>query len=141
MATCTFFGHSDTSDTIAPMLQQEIVALIEQHGVTRFYVGNHGNFDRIVVHMLQRLQAIYPHIRYTVVLAYSPTVPGTYPTENTLYPEEMACVPKRFAIDRRNRWMLKNSKFVITHVQAPTGGAAKFKAVAEKQQKTVINLV
>ena len=83
----------------------------------------------------------YPHIRFYVVYAY-------YPTEKTkeddsvetFFPEGLEKVPPRFAIDKRNRWMIKNADFVITYVQYTVGGAAKYKAVAEKANKTVVHL-
>ena len=46
----------------------------------------------------------------------------------------------KFAIDRRNRWMLKRSDVVVVFVNKNYGGAAKFEAIAKRQGKTVINL-
>ena len=47
-------------------------------------------------------------------------------------------VPRRYAVCYRNRWMIRRSDYVITHVSSPVGsGAAKFKDLAEKQGKTV----
>ena len=140
MAVCTFFGHADTTEKIVPILQAEIVRLIENREVTHFFVGNHGNFDRLVAHTLKELKQRYPHINYTIVLAYFPVSPNIYDQENSLYPVGIESVPKRFAILWRNRWMLDRSQFVITYVHSPSGGAAKFKVLAEKQGKTVINL-
>lgn len=139
MAPCTFFGHADTPDRVAPSLRSVLVDLIEHHEVSVFYVGNHGNFDRLVARTLQELQQIYPHVTFRVVLAYLPTM-DTHGSTNTLYPAGIETVPKRFAIVWRNRWMLNKSDYVITYVCSPTGGAAKFKTLAEKQDKIVINL-
>ena len=36
--------------------------------------------------------------------------------------------------------MIENSSTVITYVTHPTGGAAKFKELAEKKRKTLINI-
>ena len=140
MATCTFFGHADTPERVEPALQNVLVDLIENHGVSIFYVGNHGNFDRLVARTLQKLQQLYPFITFNVVLAYLPTAMDARHSKNTLYPNGIETVPKRFAIVWRNRWMLDKSSYVVTYVRAPVGGAAKFKALAEKQNKTVINL-
>ena len=46
---CTFFGHRDCPETIQPKIRTAVIDLIENHGVTMFYVGNQGNFDRLVV--------------------------------------------------------------------------------------------
>ena len=48
MSVCTFFGHSDCPSTVAPKLRSVLIELIENHGVDVFYVGNQGNFDRMV---------------------------------------------------------------------------------------------
>ena len=143
MAACTFFGHADTSEHITRLLEETVIDLIEKHNVTSLYVGNHGNFDRIATAVLRRTRQRYPIIRYTIVLAYLPTGDKTVWSEQdeTLYPEGIETVPKRFAIVWRNRWMIENSDYVITHVHRPCGGAAKFKELAQKQHKTVINLV
>ena len=45
-----------------------------------------------------------------------------------------------FAIDKRNRLMLDWADVVVTYVCTSIGGAAKFKALAEKKEKRVINL-
>ena len=48
--------------------------------------------------------------------------------------------PPRFAIERRNRWMLRQAEVVVTYVRYTWGGAHKFKSAAEKQGKRVIEL-
>ena len=139
--TCTFFGHRDTPATVRPILRQVIIKLIEQRGVTRFYVGNQGNFDAMARRLLAELAQIYP-IRYDVVLAYlpkenDPSIDGSH----TILPDGFEAVPPRFAIDRRNRWMIDHSDIVVTYVRSPIGGAAKFKKLAERKGKTVVEVL
>ena len=137
MKTCTFFGHRDAPREVAPILRAVLAELIEQ-GVTRFYVGNQGGFDRMVNADLVRLREQYPHICHVMVLAYLPKEKnGQAEYENTIYPDGLELVPPKFAIDKRNRWMLDRADVVITYVTAPFGGAAKFKALAEKQGRMV----
>ena len=69
---CTFFGHSETPETIKPTLKAAIIELMEKDNVTEFYVGNHGNFDRMAISILSEL-AKTQSIRFYVVLAYQPT--------------------------------------------------------------------
>lgn len=59
---------------------------------------------------------------------------------NSMLPEGIETVPKRFAISWRNKWMLNQSDYVITYVTHSWGGAAQFAEMAEKQHKRVINL-
>ncbi len=62
------------------------------------------------------------------------------PDEHTILPEGIETVPRRFAINYRNKWMLGKSDIVITYVTRNIGGAWEFKQLAEKQDKTVVNL-
>ena len=138
--TVTFFGHKDTPKEIEPTIRTTLVDLIENLGATEFYVGNNGNFDTLVCRQLEDLSQTYP-ITYNVVLAYIPTKKSEYDDfTNTLLPEGIESVPKRFAISWRNKWMIQQSDVVVTYVTRTYGGAAQFKELAERQGKTVIEL-
>lgn len=138
--TVTFFGHKDTPKNTEPTLQTTLVDLIENHDATEFYVGNNGNFDTMVRRQLENLSQTYP-ITYNIVLAYIPTKKSEYDSfTNTLLPEGIEAIPKRFAISYRNKWMVEQSDVVVTYVTHSFGGAAQFKTMAERQGKTVIEL-
>ena len=142
---CTFFGHRNTSSEIMPKLCEVLTDLIENKNVDTFYVGNQGNFDSSVKKALKILKMSYPHIKYYVVLAYMPNI-NQNPREcyidysDSIYPEGLEFVPKRFAISHRNKWLVNNCDFVVTCVSRSFGGAAKFKNMAVKNRKTVIEL-
>ena len=137
---CTFFGHKDTPKEIEPTLRTTLIDLIENKNVTVFYVGNNGNFDIMVHRQLEDLSPTYP-ITYNVVLAYLPTNKSEYDDlTNTIYPEGIETLPKRFAISCRNKWMVEQSDIVVTYVTHSFGGAAQFKALAVRQGKLVIEL-
>lgn len=133
MPACTFFGHSDCPDLHAE-LKDAVVRLVEA-GVDMFYVGNQGGFDAQVHSVLSKLG-----VRYAVVLAYLPKAAYCYDISDTMFPEGLELVHPRFAIDRRNRWMLERSEYVVTYVHHGWGGAAKFAAMAERQGKQIIRL-
>lgn len=136
----TFFGHSDTPLSVENSLHLLLIDLIENHNAVNFYVGNNGNFDLMVRKQLKELSEIYD-IRYSVVLAYYPNKADTQNEEmNTIYPEGLETVPRRFAISWRNKWMIKQSDTVVTYVKQTFGGAAQFKELAQKQGKEVFNL-
>lgn len=140
MAVCTFFGHRDISIDIEPLLKSTLTDLIETKKVVMFYVGHNGNFDIMVTKTLRELKLIYPHINYLTVLAYMPDNNHKELPANTVFPEALENTPKKFAIDNRNRWMVESADYVVTFVKYNFGGAAKFKAIAEKKKKLVINL-
>ena len=140
--TCCFFGHREVTHNIRPKLTEIIEKLIVDEGVTYFYVGHQGQFDSIVYSVLKELKARYPQIRYTVVLAYMPNehIRVLY-GEDTLFPDGLESVPKRFAISKRNDWMLKHSDIAVCYVWKITGGAAKFREKAEKKGLLIIDLL
>ena len=134
---CTFFGHRDTPQSTERKLRQVLIELIEENGVTEFFVGNNGNFDKIVVSVLSDLKKNYPKIKYTVVLAYL----NSYSEHETVYPEGLEHVPPKYAIDKRNRWMIEQSDIAVTYVTHNWGGAYKFKKIADRKCSKVINLL
>ena len=137
---CTFFGHKDTPKEIEPTLRTTLIDLIENKNVNVFYVGNNGNFDTMVRRQLEDLSQTYP-ITYSIVLAYLPTEKNKYDNlTNTIYPEGLETVPKRFAISRRNKWMIQQSDVVVTYVTHAYGGAAQFKEIAVRQNKLSIEI-
>ena len=136
--TCTFFGHRDTPKEIEPTLRSALIDLIENKNATVFYVGNHGNFDAMVRRQLEDLSKTYP-IKYYVVLAYMPSK-NAEPDEHSILPEGIESVPRRFAINYRNKWMLNKSDIVVTYVNRPIGGAWEFKQMAEKLRKNIVRL-
>ncbi|MBR2986850.1 MAG: DUF1273 family protein [Clostridia bacterium] len=142
MKTCTFFGHKDCDRSLEGAIREAMIRLIEDEGVSCFYVGNHGNFDHMAARVLKELKAGYPKLSAYVVLAYLPKASEFDPEMplETLFPEGLESVPKRFAISRRNDWMLKQSQYVIAYVKREIGGAASFYQKALRQKKHVINL-
>ena len=95
----------------------------------------------MVYSVLKELKARYPQISYTVVLAYMPDehIRELY-GEDTLFPDGLESVPKRFAISKRNDWMIQQSCFAVCYVHKITGSAAKFRDKAEKKGLRAIDV-
>ena len=140
--TCCFFGHREVTHNIKDKLIAIIEKLITEDGVTDFYVGHQGQFDSMVFYVLKELKAKYPKIRYTVVLAYMPDehIKDVYGND-TLFPDGMENVPKKYAISKRNDWMIQQSGFAVCYVHKITGGAAKFREKAEKKGLRIIDVL
>ncbi len=138
--TVTFFGHRDTPKETEQILRSVVIDLIKNQNATLFYVGSNGNFDIMVRRQLEDLSKLYP-INYCVVLAYIPITKSEYEDlSNSITPEGIENVPRRFAISHRNKWMIKQSDIVVTYVTRNFGGAWQFKSISEKQGKNVIEL-
>ena len=140
---CTFFGHSDCYVLDANVLRSAVEELIHK-GVDTFYVGNQGHFDGMVFAALLELEKIYPNISISVVLAYLPTKKaGCDPYQGySVYPEGIEMGPGRFAIERRNQWMIERAKggYCLCLIDHTWGGAYKFVKRAKSRGLIVKNL-
>ncbi len=140
MSSCTFFGHRDCYGLEARVLKDAIRELIDA-GVDTFYVGDRGGFDRMVFHCLQELEKEHPHISVAVVLAYLPvssSVNEAYGPYHMYPPIEEG--PPRFAIERRNRWMIDHATHCLVFINRIYGGAYKFAKLARSRDLSLRNL-
>lgn len=136
--TCTFFGHADAPEEVKEKLTEVIVNLIRKKGVDTFYVGTHGNFDKMAYNVLLRLSEAYK-IKLYVVLSAVP-LKDTPAYKNAIVPEGIENVPVRFGIEYRNRWMVMHADYVVTYVKRCFGGAYKFEEYAKKKKKLIISI-
>ena len=145
MKTCTFFGHRDCPEDIKPILKRVIIDLIENKSINKFIVGTEGKFDLIVQSVLSSLDSNTYNFNYSIILAHPPIFGKekylpSIDTRHTVMLPDFEKVPRKYAIDFRNNYMLKNADFVVTYINRPFGGAAKFAEKAKHQQKTIINI-
>ena len=138
---CTFFGHSECFGLNKKLLKNTIEKLINE-GVDKFYVGNQGTFDSTVLECLIDIQKLYSHIEISVVLAYLPNniSKTNLPLKFCIYPEGIEIGPHKFAIHRRNNWMIEQSDFCICFIEHTWGGAYKYSCKAKSRGLTVINI-
>ncbi|MBQ7875457.1 MAG: hypothetical protein IJ306_09960 [Oscillospiraceae bacterium] len=142
MPACTFFGDSHCGDSVYSCLLAVIEKLIATEKVSTFYVGNNGNFDKLVQKALHQIKQEHTGVNCYTVLAYLPGEKKEFdlpsPLE-TIYPEGIENTPLRYAINSRNLWMINNSAFVVTY-PSPFGNSAKLSDIAFFKKKYVINL-
>ena len=112
---CTFFGHRNAPDNIKTILKSAIIQLIEFEGVKSFYIGNNGNFDFLAQCALIEIAAERNDINCTVVLSHIGEKALCGRVEYTIFPEALEGVIPKFAISKRNEWLLKKCNFVITY--------------------------
>ena len=141
MSVCTLFGHSNCPGLDRTVLQNALEELI-QKGVDTFYVGTQGAFDRMAFACLRELGKRYPHIAFSAVLAYLPPPNSEYdPYEgHSVYPEGMEMGLRRFAIERRNQWMIERAEICLCYVTHRWGGAYKFARLAKRRGLKILNL-
>ena len=138
MKSCFFIGHREADERLLPVLQSTIQQLIEEEGVTEFYVGGYGGFDRIAGAAVKQLKAEYPHISLRMMIPYHPAerpveAPNGY--DGTYYPNGLGGVPKRFRIAKANRIMIDTSDWLIAYVYHEASNSWKFLEYAERRKK------
>ena len=138
--TVTFIGHRDAMQSMEPELKGLLIRLIEEESADCFYAGNEGNFDRMTQKILAELSVRYPAIRCFTVLAYLPRAGAIFSPLETIYPEGLETVPRRFSLCKRNQWMLTHSDTLVCHVLFPGSNSAKLMEKARRSGKRVINL-
>ena len=139
--TVTFCGHSEIAN--AEEVKQRVIDVIEKlvsEGADTFLSGGYGAFDMIAARAVLSLKEKRPEIRSTLVLPYLNRIYCLELYDDTIYPP-LEKVPPRFAVSRRNMWMIDRSDAVISYVDHSWGGAAAALRYAERKNKRIISVV
>ena len=138
---CYLFGQRDTPNEKRSTLYQAIEHLVTNRHIKHFILGNQGNFDRIALDALRQIKQNYPFVRYQIILAYYPLKPITnLLKEETIFPAELATIPKRFAISHRNLLMLKQSSIVLCYAPYSYGNSAQLLTKAQHLKKEILQI-
>ena len=144
--SCTFAGHSTAPDTLKSELVAAVTELIENKGVTTFYVGNHGRFDALSASAVRAVKQNYKDIRMILVVPkMSSTIENNKDYYSDMYdeiliPAESDAAHYKAMITVRNRWMVDNSDYIITYIRREYGGAYNTYKYAKKQNISIIAL-
>ena len=135
----TFCGHSQVSRRQAVerwlcIVTQKLIA----QGATTFYLGGYGAFDNLAASVLRRQKEQYPQIELVLVMAYLNDGRNASGYDRTIYPP-LETVPRRYAIPRRNRWMVQSSDIVVAYVLHDWGGAAATLRCAIQKKKQILS--
>ncbi len=136
---CTFFGHRNTTADIRNALEAEIICLINK-GVKSFYVGNNGNFDYLVQDVLKHLSLLYKNINFTVVLSRIDETVVACEQAFSIFPYELESSLPKFAISKRNEWLIRNCDIAIVYAKDKLSNAHKWAQKAQSHGLLVINL-
>ncbi len=112
MKSCFMFGHGDCPESILPNLEAAIENCYKK-GVTDFYIGNRGQFDRLGIAALRKAKEKHPDICVYLLLAYHPAerpvdLWGGF--DNSYYPP-LENVPRPYAIVKVNQYMVNSCNF------------------------------
>ncbi|MBQ7292567.1 MAG: hypothetical protein IJW79_02370 [Clostridia bacterium] len=144
----TFVGHGTLH--IDANLSDKIVAAIKENikgnEITTFYCGGYGDFDNHCASICRKLKS---QINCEVIFVTPYITPSQQEKmkylidaklyDSTVYPPIENALP-RYAITKRNEWMISEADIVIAYVSHTYGGAYKTLQYARRKKKNIINL-
>ena len=142
----TFCGHSNClfSDEEKEKLKQLLIKEIRKNPTCKFYLGGYGDFDSLCLRTLRELKKEFQSIELIFITPYidknySKLEFAKYHYDDIIFPP-LENVPRKFAILKRNEWMVDSAKLVIAYVKYSWGGAAKTLEYAKRKKVTIINI-
>ena len=141
----TFCGHSSFRST--KEYEDEMLSLLENtvgENFAKLYLGGYGAFDEFAYKVGKKYQENHPKVKLILIIPYINNRKNDLSCENQydeiIYPG-LENVPYRFAIPRRNKWMIDQADLVIAYVDHPWGGAYQTYLYAERSKKKIFNLI
>lgn len=145
----TFAGHSliPSSNKVKETVKDQIRNNITENDVITCYLGGYGDFDKICAVACRELKEEYTNLRLIYVTPYLSLSEQEKIKEmqryglcdTSIYPP-IENVPPRFAILKRNEWMITNADLIIAYVNRSYGGSYKSLQVARRKNKKIINI-
>ena len=144
-----FVGHSIVCDEfkVIEKVKEYVEKSIVNEEEILCYLGGYGKFDELCAIACRELKRKYPFIELVYVTPYISESAqrkikdmigcGLY--DSSLYPP-IENAPPRFAIAKRNRWLISNADLVIAYVNHSFGGAYKTLKMAKGMNKRIINI-
>lgn len=136
----TCCGHKEMVDTSTVRTAvDEILCGLVAEGADYFLLGGYGGFDSLAAHAVYDLKRDNPQIHSTLVIPYLNRDYDTKLYDDTTYPP-LEGVPLKFAISKRNEWMVDQADIVVAYVKHSWGGAAATLRYAESKKKRIIRI-
>ena len=145
----TFVGHGETTidHALSKKIRETILSSVSSSPSVTFYCGGYGDFDLHCASICRALKKEIPNCEVVFVTPYiTPSQQrkikhlidtGLY--DASIYPP-IEKTPLRFAIAKRNEWMVAEADLIIAYVSQSYGGAWNTLSFARRKQKTIINL-
>ena len=127
-----FAGHSiiPASNNIKEIVKEQIKRSIIKEEKISCYLGGYGDFDKICAAACKELKKEYSNIELIYITPYLSLSEQEKINEmmrygfcdTSIYPP-IENTPPRFAILKRNEWMMSNADLIIAYVNCSYGGA------------------
>lgn len=142
----SFCGHCSYRYCVED--ENQLLLLIEKIAANKpvdFYLGSYGSFDEFAKNCAKKYKEKHANTKLIFVTPYlgkwledkKEYILSEY--DEIIYPE-IENTPLKFAIVKRNEWMVKNSDFVVAYVKNRFGGAYKTLSYAIKCGKPYVNI-
>ena len=134
----TFCGHDNVQDL--DQVRDWLCNVLEQFSKKESvicYLGGYGGFDRLAVSVVRQMQQANPTLQAVLILPYLNRKYDESGYDYTLFPP-LESAPPRYAISKRNQWMVQQADVVIAYVTHNWGGAAKTLEYARRKKKKVV---
>lgn len=147
----TFCGHKDVYDSEKVYLSlksilTEIFSNAHSAGQSlTFLCGHYGAFDALSSKAIDEIRRLFPMVK-TEKLYITPYITPSHKEKNDqmkklyddiVYPP-IENTPLKFAISKRNEWMIEQSDTIISYVTHGWGGAYTTQAYAIRKKKHII---
>ena len=139
---CSFCGHRDCDRSLREKIKEAITGLVENQGITTFYSGGMGNFDKLSESVVRELKREYKDIRLCLIAPYMTKHLNTDRAYyNAMYDEiiipDLGDVYYKRAITERNKWMVRKSDILLCYVTRSYGGAYQMYRYAKEVDKYI----
>lgn len=141
----TFFGHSDyMEDAKDKENLLDILQSLTDGKSVDFYLGGYGGFDNFALKCCNILKEKFKNVKTIFITPYLgenyiKLKFAKYYYDEIIYPE-IENVPPRYAIIKRNKWMVEKADCIIVYVNRRFGGAYTALKHGVNKKKKVINL-
>lgn len=144
----TFCGHTYFSQT--EEYERKFLSILEEKvgdAAADFYLGGYGAFDTFAFECCKQYKQTHPNVHLVLITPYlTPEFQKNHLQfykriyDSILFPDVLTKVPPRFAILRRNKWMVEQADVVVACIEHTYGGAYQTYRHAQIKKKEIFNL-
>lgn len=144
-----FAGHSliPSNRSLEEKVKELIYQIAKGEDNITCYVGGYGDFDAICARACRDIKQFGLNIEVVYVSPYLRSsemekikeMQRSRLCDSSLYPP-IENVPLKYAISKRNEWVMCNADLIIAYVKHNYGGAYNSLRIAKRKNKKIINL-
>ena len=141
----TFFGHASffATEDDENLLMQAFESIIGEKDAD-FYLGGYGGFDAFACRCAKKYKALHKKSKLYFITPYisenyykKDIYASDADFSGVIYPP-IEKTPPRFAISKRNDWMVRECDIVFTRMRHTYGRSYQFIRLAERLNKRVV---